>query len=601
MSTAHSPAPAPAGASHALIARLAREHLRQHIGRIAISVVCMGLAAAATAANAWLIEPVLDEVFVNRNESMLVVVTLAVLAIAAIKAASGFGHAILMNHVGQRIIADTQVKMFAHLMRADLAFFHGTATGRLISSFLYDANLLREAVTRAIAGIAKDSATLVFLIALMFYQNWTLAAVTVVIFPPAAIVLRNLGKRMRKASTATQVETGHLTALLTETLDGARLVKAYGMERYETGRASAAIERRLKHILKVVRTRAWATPTTEMLGGVAVAIVILYGGYQVIGGTTTPGTFFSFIAALMLAYQPLKSLANLNAALQEGLAAADRVFAMLDVEPEITDKAGAPALRIERGEVRFENVHFTYGKGAPALRGVSLNVVPGQTVALVGPSGAGKSTLLNLIPRFFDASQGRVTVDGADVRDVTLASLRGGIALVSQEATLFNDTVRANIAYGRVGASEADIVQAATAAAAHGFIMELSEGYDTIVGEHGVKLSGGERQRLAIARAMLKNAPILLLDEATSALDSEAELQVQSALKRLMHGRTTLVIAHRFSTVLDADKIYVMEDGRIVEAGAHAELLAKGGVYARHCALQFGEATAGVVAALARV
>jgi subfamily B ATP-binding cassette protein MsbA len=361
------------------------------------------------------------------------------------------------------------------------------------------------------------------------------------------------------------------------------------MEGYETGRASAAVERRLTHLLKLVRTRAAATPVTETLGGVAVAIVILYGGYQVIDGITTPGTFFSFIAALVMAYQPLKSLANLNTALQEGLAAAQRVFALLDVEPDIADRPGTPALQITGGEIDLEDVSFTYRAGAPALRNVGLKVPAGRTVALVGPSGAGKSTLLNLIPRFFDASTGRVSIDGADVRAVTLASLRGAIALVSQETGLFNDTVRANIAYGRPGASEGDIVSAARAAAAHDFIGELADGYETMIGENGVRLSGGQRQRLAIARAMLKDAPILLLDEATSALDAEAERQVQEALKRLMEGRTTLVIAHRLATVLNADRIYVMDQGRIIEAGSHAELVAKGGVYARHHALQFAE------------
>ncbi len=600
MSTVDAPGGTGRRASHILVARLFRAHLRRHLGRIVVAMGCMALVGAATAANAWLIEPVLDKVFVAGDASLLVVVTLAVLAIAVLKAGATYAHSVVMNHVGQRIIAETQVEMFAHLMRADLAFFHDTSTGRLISSFLYDANLLREAVTKAIAGIAKDSLTLAFLVGLMFYQDWRLAAATLLVFPPAAIAMRNLGKRTRKASTATQEETGHLGALLKEALEGVRLVKAYGMEDYETGRARTAVERRLKQMLKVVRARAAASPITEMLGAVAVAIIILYGGYQVIEGSTTPGTFFSFVAALFLAYQPLKSLANLNTALQEGLAAADRIFTMLDLEPTIGDRPGAQALEVARGEIRFEDVSFSYRGDVPALEDVSLEIPAGHTVALVGPSGAGKSTVLNLIPRFFDAGGGRVVIDGVDVREVTLASLRGAMALVSQEATLFDDTVRANIAYGRPGAGDDDIVAAARAAAAHDFITALPEGYETVVGEHGVKLSGGERQRLAIARAMLKDAPILLLDEATSALDSEAERQVQTALARLMRGRTTLVIAHRLSTVLDTDRIYVLEQGRVVEWGSHAELVARGGVYARHYALQFADAPAQGLAARAR-
>jgi subfamily B ATP-binding cassette protein MsbA len=325
----------------------------------------------------------------------------------------------------------------------------------------------------------------------------------------------------------------------------------------------------------------------ETLGGSAIAVVILYGGYQVIEGARTPGAFFTFITALLLAYQPLKSLANLNASLQEGLAAAQRLFEVLDIEPAIRDRQGAPSLRVPGGEIVFSDVRFGYQPQAVALDGVTLTVPAGSTVALVGPSGAGKSTMLNLIPRFYDVSEGSIAIDGQDVRDVTLASLRGALALVAQEASLFDDTVRANIAYGRFGAGQEDIEAAAAAAGADRFIAELPQGYDTLVGEHGIRLSGGQRQRLAIARAMLKDAPILLLDEATSALDNESERQVQTALRRLMRGRTTLVIAHRLSTITGADVICVMDRGRIVETGKHAQLLARGGLYARLYETQF--------------
>jgi subfamily B ATP-binding cassette protein MsbA len=337
----------------------------------------------------------------------------------------------------------------------------------------------------------------------------------------------------------------------------------------------------------------------EALGGAAIAAVILYGGHQVIAGVRTPGALFSFITALLLAYQPLKNLANLNASLQEGLAAAERVFEVLDIEPTIHDKRGARPLRITGGEIRFEGVSFSYAPGTGALDGVSMTVPAGRTVALVGPSGAGKSTILNLIPRFFDVGEGRITIDGQDVRSVTLASLRGSIALVSQEVSLFDDTVRANIAYGRFGASEAEIVAAAQAAGASGFIDEFPDGYDTLVGEQGVRLSGGQRQRIAIARAMLKDAPILLLDEATSALDSESERQVQAALRALMRGRTTVVIAHRLSTVQGADLICVIDRGRIVEIGRHEELLGASGLYSRLHAMQFADQRGHVTAAAA--
>ncbi|HJP20782.1 MAG: ABC transporter ATP-binding protein [Alphaproteobacteria bacterium] len=568
-------------ATSSLVARLYREHIRRHLGRIVFAALCMVVAAAATAANAWLLQPVMDEIFLARNHALLLLVPLAVLALAVTKGGATFVQGYLMGAVGQRIIAEIQLALYGHLMRADLAYFQNTSSGRLVSNFLNDANLLRDAVARTLTGMVKDSLTLIFLVALMFYQDWRLAAVTFVVFPLAIIPVRNLGRRVRKASTATQERTGRFAALLTETLQGARHVKAYGMEDYETGRAGQAVEQRLQAVLKVVKARAAATPLMETLGGIAVAAVIYYGGSRVIAGETTPGIFFSFMAALIMAYQPLKSLANLNAALQEGLAAAQRIFAMFDVEPEIREQPGAPALEVRDGGIRFDDVSFAYGGDRPALGGVSFEVPAGQTVALVGASGAGKSTVLNLIPRFYDIGAGRLSIDGQQVSQVGLASLRAAIGLVSQEATLFDDTVRANIAYGRPGADDAAIEAAARAAAAADFIANLPQGLDTIVGESGARLSGGQRQRIAIARAMLKDAPILLLDEATSALDAESERQVQAALGTLMQGRTTLVVAHRLSTVIDADVIHVMDQGRIVESGGHAELMARGGTYAR--------------------
>jgi subfamily B ATP-binding cassette protein MsbA len=573
--------------SAALIRRLLKSHVRPHAGRLVLAMAFMGVVAATTAANAWLMQPALDRVFVARDPQWLYLVPLAVAVVALVKAVASYLENTTMNAVGQRIIADTQVAMYAHLIRADLAYLHRVHSGKLVSSFLYDATLLRDAVSRALTGMVKDSLSLVFLAGVMFYQHWRLALVACLVFPLVGVAARNLGRRTRKGSARTQEETGRLTTILNETFEGARLVKAYGMEERETARARASVEARLRHIMRVVRARAAASPATEALGGLAVAIAIFYGGWQAASGEVTLGAFASFITALLLAYQPLKSLANLNTALQEGLAAAERLFAVLDVRPEIADAADARPLAVKGGEIRFERVGFAYADGAEALRGVSFVVPAGRRVALVGPSGAGKSTLLNLIPRFYDASAGRVLIDGQDVRAVTLASLRRAIALVSQELTLFDDSVRANIAYGRPEAGEAEIVAAARAAAAHDFILGLPQGYDTAVGENGVKLSGGQRQRVAIARAMLRDAPILLLDEATSALDAEAERKVQAALKRLMEGRTTLVIAHRLSTVLDADEIHVVEQGRVVESGRHAELLARGGAYARLFASQF--------------
>jgi subfamily B ATP-binding cassette protein MsbA len=572
--------------------RLLAESVRPHGRAIALACLCMALAAAATTANAWLMEPVLDRVFVAKDRSMLILVPLAVVIAAVIKGVSTYGQAVMMNGVGQRIIAEMQVRLFAHLMRADLKFFHDTPSGGLTARFTADVNMLRGAVEKAITGMARDTLTVVFLVALMFHQNWTLALIAFVAFPLAIVPIVRLGRRTRKLGAGTLDRMGALSALLDEAFQGARHVKAYGMENHEIGRARRAVEDVTRLVIKGARARAASHPIMETLGALAVAAVILHGGSQVIAGTTTPGTFFSFITALLLAYQPVKSLSSLNATLNEGLAAADRIFALLDREPEIKDPPRPRELAPIAREIRFARVRFCYVPGQPVLDGFDLACPVGSTTAIVGASGAGKSTLLNLIARFYDVEQGALTIDGIDVREVTLASLRRQIAIVSQEASLFHDTVRANIAYGRPSASMAEIERAATLAGASEFIAGLPQGYDTVVGERGLKLSGGQRQRLSIARALLKDAPILLLDEATSALDNETERQVLRALGGLMRGRTTLVVAHRLSTIVEADSICVIEDGRVAEQGTHAVLLARGGIYARLHALQANEAPA---------
>ncbi len=575
-----------------LLARLFRGYIRPHLGTLSVAMVAMAVVAATTGAYAYIMQPLVDRVFVNRDASMLLFVPAVVLAVGAIKAIATYMQAYLMGVFGQRIIADIQNSMYAHIIRADLAFFHSKQTGGLIASFLNDANLLNEALGKALTGIAKDFLTLVFLIGVLFSMDWQLSLVTIIILPVAVFPVRKLGRRMRKASMHNQELTGNFSALLGETFAGARHIKAYGMEAYETGRVAQSNETRLQAMFTVIRNRAAGAPLMEFLGSVAVAAVVFYGGSQGLSGRISTGEFFAFITALLLAYQPLKSIANFNTALQEGMAAAIRIFALLDTEPKIQDAPDAKPLVVRGGTVRFDNVVHAYSDGAPALNGISFEAAAGRTTAIVGPSGAGKSTTLNLIPRFYDAASGRVQIDGQDVRGVTQASLRAVVGLVSQESTLFNDTIRANIAYGRPGASEDEIVAAARSAAAHDFIVSLPKGYDTLVGEAGVKLSGGQRQRVAIARAMLKNAPILLLDEATSSLDTESERLVQDALRRLSQGRTTIVVAHRLSTVVDADRIFVVDDGRIVESGTHGELLARRGLYAKLYTLQGGGAAA---------
>lgn len=570
-----------------LLRRLFSEQIVRQWRKLALAALCLVVIAAMTAANAWLMKPALDHVLLNRDPLLFWVVPAAIVAVAIVKALAEYWESVLVNEAGQGIIADTQVRMFAHLMRADLSWLHSAHTGNLVSSFVYDATLLRDAVARATTAVARDSLTLVFLTVVMFMQNWQMALIGVVAFPLVALHARRLGRKSRKSSTRSQEETGRLTAILTEAFAKVRTVKAYGMETFETDRTSVAVTRRLRELMRVVRARAAASPAAEALGGITVALAVLYGGWLASEGHITPGEFFSFIASLLFAYRPIKSLATLLPVLHEGLAAAERIFAVLDTEATIRDRPEAVPLEIMGGEIRFEHVDFNYGEGSPALHDVNFTVPAGKRIALVGASGAGKSTILNLILRFYDPNGGRLLIDGQDLRDVTIDSLRRAIAFVGQETQLFDTTIRANIAYGRENASEDDIVAAARAAAAHDFIMQLPAGYETQVGENGLRLSGGQRQRIAIARAMLRNAPILLLDEATSSLDGEAEAKVQKALQRLMRGRTAVTVAHRLSTVIDADEIYVIDHGRIVECGRHEELLARGGIYARLFDKQF--------------
>ncbi len=580
------------GRTWPLLHRLFAVHVRPHWPLIAVSAVCMALAAAATAGLAQLIEPMFDEAFARQDMAILVQVAIGGMLLFVIKGLATYGHAVAMTAVGQRIVADLQERMFAALVRADLAFHYEHSPGRLVAHFASDTGLMRGAAVNALTGLGKDSLTLALLVAVMFYQDWGLALVSFIAFPAALVPMTLIGRRLRALSARTQADIGGLTVALDEAFKGAREVKAYGMEPYEISRVGAAIDTVRRLVVRAGRVRALLHPLMETLGGFAIFAVMVYGGHQVMTGQSTAGAFFSFITALLLAYEPMKRLVNLNADLQTGLAAAERIFALIDLRPRINDRPNAAPLRLAGGAISLQDVSFRYPSAeTPALERVGLEVPAGATVALVGPSGAGKSTLLNLIPRFFEATAGSVTIDGQDVRDVTLASLRAALAIVSQEGVLFDDTVRANILYGRADAGEGEVIAAARAADAHRFISELPQGYDTPVGPRGVKLSGGQRQRIAIARAMLRDARILLLDEATSSLDSESERQVQAALRRLMQGRTTLVIAHRLSTVMEADRIYVLDRGRLVEWGTHAELVGRGGLYARFHALQFAPET----------
>ena len=571
-----------------ILKRLANNYLSEHYPRLWLAGLCMIVVALAGVANAWLLQPVLDEIFLNKDERLLFYIPFILVGIALASSIANYVQTMQMRYVGQRIVADMQVDLFSHLMHSDLGLFHDQASGKLVSRFTNDIQMMRMATSSVLAGLAKELISLVFLVGLMFYQSWQLSLVALIAFPIAIYPILRLGKRMRKVADGTQRELGEFTTNLDEVFNNVRVVKSYGREDFETEKARGGIFRLLNLYMKASKVQAAASPMMELVTASGIAMVIGYGGYQVIAGNNTPGEFFSFIAAMLMAYRPLRTLAGLNTQLQEGLAAGERFFKAIDNKPTIREAENAKPLLVTGGEVRLQNVCFNYHEAASTLHEVNLVVPAGKMVALVGASGGGKTTLMNLLLRFYDVNSGQILIDGQDIREVTLASLRSAIAFVSQEVLLFDETVAGNISYGKEGATQAEIVEAAKMAAAHNFIMELPNGYETRIGQAGVKLSGGQRQRLCIARAFLRDSKILLLDEATSALDSHSEQLVQDALNKLMSERTSLVIAHRLSTILHADYIYVMDSGQVVEGGTHTELLAQHGKYAALYYKQFG-------------
>ena len=571
--------------------RMLGSYLKPQWKLAAFAITLNAVVGATTGAIPWLLKTVVDEVVNNPNPPAWQVwgVPLAAAVVMCVKAIASYGSTVTMSTIGQRIIRGIQMRMFERLVRADLAWLSATHSGRFVASFMADAGRLTSTITTSMIDQARNLLSVLGLLGAVFIMNWQLALIATGILPVAALFLRRFGKKTRKAARRSLEGTGDLSTLISETLKGIRVVKAYGREDHELNRAKGIISQLVEQALVAIRMRAASGPTTEALSGIGIGLVIYASIVQIQAGNLTLGEMTGFITALMLAYQPLKSLANTQTTMQEGVAAAIRLFPILDTEPEVVTSPGAQALKVGEGSVRFENVSFAYADGTPALHKVSIDVPKGHTVALVGPSGAGKSTILNLVPRFYDPTEGRVLIDGQDLKGVTIDSVRAASALVTQEPFLFDDTIRANIAYGKPDATDEEIREAAHNAAADEFISELPNGYDSLVGEAGQKLSGGQRQRIAIARAMLKDAPILLLDEATSALDTASELKVQKALSRLMIGRTTLVIAHRLSTIKHADMIYVIDNGRVLEQGTHAELVMKGGLYAELSRSQFIE------------
>ena len=571
-----------------LIQRLVQEFARPYFLIMLVGLVCMALVALMTVATAKLIEPIINDIFVSCRAEMLVPITLMIVGVFLVKGLASYGESISMAYVGQRIMADVQKKMFAQIIVCDLAFFHHTSTGELVSRFTNDIHKLNSAVTNTLTNIGKDSFMLVAFIIFLFYQDWFLATISCLILPMAIMPVVRIGKKTRKVATQVQEHTALLTSLLTESFQGIRLIKSYGMEASQGHHLDRTIEDICSQNFKAARVRSASHPIMEFLGGAAIATVVIYGGGQVIDGQQNPGAFFSFITALLLTYEPLKRLANLNTNLQEQIAAIIRVFKFLNVRPKIQEISTAKRLMVEKGTIEFQRVSFAYDE-RPLLQAIDLVIPAGKTVALVGGSGAGKSTILNLIGRFYEIQSGQICIDGHNIQGMTLDSLRANMALVSQEIVLFDETIGRNIAFGRPNARQKDIEQAARSAAAHEFICALPHGYDTRIGEQGVRLSGGQRQRLSIARAILKDAPIILLDEPTSALDSASEKKVQIALKTLMKNRTTLIIAHRLATVIDADIIYVIEQGQVLASGTHDDLLQTNRRYGELCRAQLSQ------------
>ncbi|GLS53648.1 ABC transporter ATP-binding protein [Methylobacterium gregans] len=563
-----------------LLARLWRDWLFPHRATLAVVLVLIAVVGAATGLYPALIKAAFDA-FDHKDPSALTYGPVVVIAVTAVRGFALLGQTVLTNRVVTRVEADMQAALYGHLIEADLAQLGRESPAAFTQRFTTDFAFIKEALTRISTVLLRDVAMLIGLVAALVWMDPVLTLVAAVTVPFVAGPVGRIGKKLRRVSTTTQEQMGATASLISESLAGVRVAKTYGMEGYLKARAAAALDevRRLK--MKAANARGRLDPLLEIGGGLAVAGVLVLVGQRVMSGERTVGDFTGYVAALLLAAQPARALGTLNAILQEAAAALRRYFDLLDEAPTIREAPGAPALAVGAGAIRFEGVRFRYRSDAPALEGIDLDVSAGTTTALVGRSGSGKSSLLNLVPRLYDVTEGRVLIDGQDVCGVTLASLRAAVAVVSQEVTLFDDTVAVNIGFGRPGASAAEIEAAARAAAAHDFVARLPEGYDFRVGPGGQRLSGGERQRIALARAFLKDAPILLLDEATSALDAESERLVQAALTRLMQGRTTLVIAHRLSTIRQADRIVVMEAGRILETGRHDALLAAQGAYAR--------------------
>ena len=574
-----------------ILSRIFENYVKKHSRKLIISIICMIIVSATTALNAWMMQPVLDDIFIDKNESLILIIPLAILLIAVVKGISSYIQSVLMSFVGYRLVADLQSDMFGSLIKCDISFFSKTNSGTLISRFLADVGALSRGVHNVIINIIKDFFTLIFLIGVLFYHDWKLASISLLIFPLAIYPISRIGKRLRKISKNTQVGFGFLTKRLTESLQSIKTIKSFNAENVETVKVEKEVENIFQLTYKSSRVNSISRPLMETLGGLAIAVIIYTGGSQVISGTTTPGTFFSFLTALLMAYQPIKSLASLNATLQMAMAAAERIFNIIDTKPLIIEKQNNKDIHLKNDttyNVKFSDVTFAYeSSNKNILSNINLNIKRGEKIALVGYSGAGKTTLLNLLPRFYEIKRGRITINDIDIRDLSFSFLRNHFSLVSQDIVLFDDTIKYNICYGQNNINNKQVLEACKKANCEEFIKKFPKGINENIGEKGVKLSGGQKQRIAIARAFLKNSPFLLLDEATSSLDSRSEKKIQTSLANLMKNKTSLVIAHRLSTIIDANKIILLHNGKVVEIDNHKNLLKKSKIYKNLYELQF--------------
>jgi subfamily B ATP-binding cassette protein MsbA len=559
--------------------------------RLGAAFICALLVAGLSAAYAWLVRPVLDGLFISKDESLLLVLPLAILAVAVFKGVFNYGQNYLMNYVGNQVIGDIREQLFSKLVQLPVRFHDTNTSGRLVSRVINDVNQMANAVAGVLKDLFQQGLTFLAMIGVIVYQNWKLAMVSMIVVPLSVVTMVRMGQRLRNLATRGQERMGDMASTLQETLAGIRMVKSFGREEEEAKRFRQSNDAFIYTTMKAIQVSSLGSSHMEVIGVLGIAGIIWYGGFLVIHDEMTPGAFFSFLAAMFMAYTPIRRLSGANNTVQQALAAAERVFEVLDLPTEQDTNGGQNDLPLISRSLEFRQIAFRYeGQNEAALTRIDLTIRAGEVIAFVGSSGSGKTTLVSLLPRFYDPTDGQILIDGVDLRSCTLRSVRGQIGIVSQEVVLFDDTVRNNIGYGRHGATPEDVMQAAQLAYAHEFIARMPEGYDTLIGERGLRLSGGERQRVAIARAILRDPPILILDEATSALDTQSERIVQMALANLMKNRTTLVVAHRLSTIQNADRIVVLDRGTIVEVGSHEELLRRGGMYKRLHAMQFADA-----------